>query len=118
MLRDPRLSADASSPTYPAQTAALALVRREYQVFAQMDPPEHTAERRLLAGEFSGRRVEQLRPKVQALVDALVDKLAANNCSADLVADFAAPLPCQVICTLLGVPESDHAAIQNWARDI
>ena len=54
LLRDPRLSADASSPNYPAQTAALALVRRDYQVFAQMDPPEHTAERKLLAGEFSG----------------------------------------------------------------
>jgi cytochrome P450 len=118
LLRDPRLSADASSPTYPAQTAALALVRREYQVFAQMDPPEHTSERKLLAGEFSGRRVEQLRPKVQALVDALIDRIAAKRPSADLVADFAAPLPCQVICTLLGVPETDHALIQNWAKDI
>jgi cytochrome P450 len=118
LLRDPRLSADASSPTYPAQTAALALVRREYQVFAQMDPPEHTSERKLLAGEFSGRQVEQLRSKVQTLVDALVDRIAAKKPSADLVADFAAPLPCQTICTLLGVPETDHALIQNWARDI
>src|SRR4051812_42661776 len=48
LLMDPRLSADAASPSYPAQTAALALVRREYQVFAQMDPPQHTAERKLL----------------------------------------------------------------------
>jgi cytochrome P450 len=118
LLKDPRLSADAASPNYPAQTAALALVRREYQVFAQMDPPEHTTERKLLAGEFSGRRVEQLRPKVQALVDSLIDKIEATRPEADLVEDFASPLPCQTICTLLGVPESDHAAIQNWARDI
>jgi cytochrome P450 len=118
LLRDPRLSADASSPTYPAQTAALALVRRDYQVFAQMDPPEHTAERKLLAGEFSGRRVELLRPKIQALVDSLVDQIAAKRPSADLVADFAMPLPCKVICTLLGAPESDHGAIQNWAKEI
>ena len=118
LLMDPRLSADASSPTYPAQTAALALVRKEYQVFAQMDPPEHTSERRLLAGEFSARAVELLRPKVQTLVDTLVDKIAAKGPPADLVTDFAVPLPCQVICTLLGVPESDHAAIQKWSREI
>lgn len=118
LLKDPRLSADAASPNYPAQTAALALVRREYQVFAQMDPPEHTSERKLLAGEFSGRRVEQLRPKVQALVDSLIDKIEAGKPEADLVEDFASPLPCQTICTLLGVPESDHAAIQDWAKDI
>jgi cytochrome P450 len=118
LLKDPRLSADAASPNYPAQTAALALVRREYQVFAQMDPPEHTFERKLLAGEFSGRRVEQLRPKVEALVDSLIDKIEAKQPEADLAEDFASPLPCQTICTLLGVPERDHAAIQNWARDI
>jgi cytochrome P450 len=118
LLKDPRLSADAASPNYPAQTAALALVRREYQVFAQMDPPEHTFERKLLAGEFSGRRVEQLRPKVEALVDSLIDRIEAKRPEADLVEDFASPLPCQTICTLLGVPESDHELIQNWARDI
>jgi cytochrome P450 len=118
LMKDPRLSADAASPNYPAQTAALALVRRDYQVFAQMDPPEHTSERKLLAGEFSGRAVEQLRPRVQALVDSLIDKIEARKPEADLVEDFAAPLPCQTICTLLGAPESDHAAIQNWAKDI
>ncbi|WP_375459692.1 cytochrome P450 [uncultured Enterovirga sp.] len=118
LLRDPRLSADAAHPNYPAQTAALALVRRDYQVFAQMDPPEHTAERKLLAGEFSARAVEQLRPKVQAMVDARIDEIAAKKGEADLVQDFAAPLPCQVICTLLGVPASDHAAIQRWALGI
>ena len=52
------------------------------------------------------------------LVDSLIDQIVAKHPSADLVADFAAPLPCQVICTMLGVPESDHAAIQNWATEI
>lgn len=118
LLMDPRLSADATSPAYPAQTAALALVRRDYQVFAQMDPPGHTAERRLLQAEFSAPATERLRPKVQALVDALIDKMTAGKSSGDLVTEFAVPLPCQVICTLLGVPESDHAAIQGWSKDI
>ena len=118
LLMDPRLSADATSPSYPAQTAALALVRRDYQVFAQMDPPGHTAERKLLQAEFSAPATERLRPRVQALVDALIEKMTAGRSSADLVTEFAVPLPCQAICTLLGVPESDHAAIQSWSKDI
>ena len=118
MLADPRTSADASNPSYPAQSAALKLVRKDYQVFAQMDPPGHTEERKLFSDEFSVRRVEELRPKVQALIDARIDRMIAKGPPADLVADFASPLPCDVICTLLGVPESDHAAIQGWAREI
>jgi cytochrome P450 len=118
LLMDPRTSADAAHPAYPAQNAALTLVRKEYQVFAQMDPPDHTDERRLLTPEFSMKRVEELRPEVQAIVDGLVGRLAAKPGSGDLVADFAAPLPCQVICTLLGVPEADHRSIQTWASTI
>ncbi len=118
MLADPRTSADATHPAYPAQSAALALVRRDYQVFAQMDPPGHTDERKLVAAEFSVGRVEALRPRVQALINALIDRMIAKGSPADLVEDFASPLPCQVICTLLGVPDPDHAALQGWARQI
>ncbi len=118
LLMDRRTSADAAHPAYPAQNAALTLVRKEYQVFAQMDPPEHTAERRLLAGEFSVRRVEALRPKVQAIVDDVVGSLAEKPGAADLVQDFAMPLPCRVICTLLGVPQKDQRSIQAWAATI
>lgn len=116
LLNDPRLSADATHPAYPAQTEALARVRRDYQAFAQMDPPAHTAERRLVANEFNARGVDLMRPRVQAIVDALVERVAAKDGEADLVADFAMPLPCSVICTLLGVPERDHASLQEWAR--
>ncbi len=118
LLMDRRMSADAAQPAYPAQNAALSLVRKEYQVFAQMDPPEHTAERRLLAGEFGFRRVELMKPRIQAIVDELIDKIEAKNGAADLVSDFAMPLPCRVICTLLGVPEQDQASIQRWAATI
>jgi len=118
LLMDRRMSADAAHPAYPAQNAALSLVRKEYQVFAQMDPPEHTAERRLLAAEFGFRRVELMKPRIQGIVDELVDKIAARDGAADLVSDFAMPLPCRVICTLLGVPEQDQPSIQRWAATI
>jgi cytochrome P450 len=83
-----------------------------------MDPPYHTEERKLLAAEFSVRNVELMRPKVQALVNRLVDRIAAKQGQADLVEDYARPLPCEVICTLLGVPEQDLGSIQDWARQI
>ncbi|HYF58781.1 MAG TPA: cytochrome P450 [Burkholderiaceae bacterium] len=116
LLMDARLSADATNPAYPAQTEALARLRRDYQAFAQMDPPAHTAERKLFAEEFNVRGVERMRPRVQAIVDALVDRIEARGGEADLIADFAMPLPCSVIGTLLGVPESDHASLVEWAR--
>ncbi len=118
LLMDKRLSADATHPAYPAQNAALALVRREYQVFAQMDPPAHTAERGLFAAEFSVRQVEALRPKVQALVDALIDRLLDGTAPPDFVESFAMPLPVSVICELLGVPPDERPVIQHWARVI
>ncbi len=118
LLTNPRTSADASHPNYPAQNAALAIVRKDYQVFAQMDPPEHTSERRLVAGDFSVQRIELMRPKIQALVDRRIEAILSKPKKADLIADFAGPVPCGVICTLLGVPETDHSLIQSWAREI
>lgn len=116
LLMDPRLSADATNPAYPAQTEALARVRRDYQSFAQMDAPAHTAERKLFAEEFNLRAVERMGPRVQAIVDALIDRIEAKGGEADLVADFAMPLPCSVIGTLLGVPQDEHASLVEWAR--
>jgi cytochrome P450 len=78
-----------------------------------VDPPDHTRLRRLVSSAFSMRRVEALRPRVQAIVDDLLDHLADRDPEApvDLVADFAFPLPFTVICELLGVPEGDRAVL-------
>lgn len=76
-----------------------------------VDPPDHSRLRRLVSSAFTPRRVEQLRPRVQAIVDELLDAIAAAGPDAhvDLVSAFAFPLPFTVICELLGVPESDRA---------
>jgi len=78
-----------------------------------VDPPDHTRLRRLVSAAFSPRRVEGLRPRVQAIVDDLLDDLAARgpDSSVDLVKAYAFPLPFIVICELLGVPEADRAAL-------
>src|SRR5262249_19633587 len=69
-----------------------------------MDPPDHTRLRRLVARAFTMRGVEQLRPQVESIVD---DLLAALTPPADLVTDFAQRLPVTVICSMLGVPVAE-----------
>lgn len=78
-----------------------------------MDPPDHTRLRKLVAGAFTPRRVESLRPRVQDLVDDLLDEIAAAGPEAttDFVAALAFPLPYTVICELLGIPEADRTAL-------
>ncbi len=78
-----------------------------------VDPPDHSRLRRLVSTAFTPRRVEALRPRVQAIVDDLLDAVAAAGPEArvDLVAGFAFPMPFTVICELLGVPEPDRAAL-------
>src|SRR5712664_4005243 len=67
-----------------------------------VDPPDHTRLRRLVATAFTVRRVEALRPRVQTIVNLLLDQIAAQppEGPVDLVASFAFPLPFTVICEL------------------
>ncbi|MFJ9823967.1 cytochrome P450 [Streptomyces sp. NPDC101160] len=80
-----------------------------------VDPPDHTRLRKLVAGEFTGRRVEALRPRVQELTDELLDAMAPAG-RADLVDSFAFPLPITVICELLGVPAADRDTFRTWSN--
>jgi cytochrome P450 len=78
-----------------------------------VDPPDHTRLRRLVSSAFSPRRIEELRPRIQAIVDELLDGIAGEGADSrvDLVSRFAFPLPFTVICELLGVPEPDRASL-------
>ena len=73
-----------------------------------MDPPEHTRLKRLVAREFTARRVERLRPRLQETADRLLDAMESPDRTADLVEAFAMPLPVVAICELLGVPYEDR----------
>jgi len=113
LLNDPRLSKDlqaalASSPEIVAEGLPGPEFARHMLV---VDPPDHTRLRRLVSAAFSVRRIEGLRPRVQAIIDDLLEAIAVQGPDArvDLVASFAFPLPFTVICELLGVPEPDRA---------
>jgi cytochrome P450 len=77
------------------------------------DPPDHTRLRRLVAATFTMRRVEQLRPRVEEITEDLLAGLAGRD-EADLVDDFAFPLPVTVISELLGVPYADRDDFRAW----
>ncbi|MCX5386465.1 cytochrome P450 [Streptomyces sp. NBC_00083] len=79
----------------------------------ETDPPQHTRLRKLVAREFTPRRIEALRPRVQDVTDELLDAmLAAPGRTADLVDALAFPLPMTVIAELIGVPDLDRAAFR------
>ena len=81
-----------------------------------VDPPDHTRLRRLVAKAFLPSRVAALEPRIQDLTDDLLDQLAAQGpeTTVDLVEGFAHPLPFRVICELLGVPEDDRPPLHDW----
>ncbi|MFG2525310.1 cytochrome P450 [Streptomyces sp. NPDC048527] len=74
-----------------------------------LDPPDHTELRRLMAPVFSREAVEALRPQVRELVEKLVVDLRTTGGVTDFVQTFALPLPVAVIGDFLGVPEAEKA---------
>ncbi|PLW74173.1 cytochrome P450 [Streptomyces sp. SCUT-3] len=79
-----------------------------------IDPPDHTRLRRLVSKAFTPRRAAAFAPRVQELTDRLIDGFAARG-SADLIHEFAFPLPIYAICDMLGVPAEDQDDFRDWA---
>jgi cytochrome P450 len=80
-----------------------------------MDPPDHTRLRRLVSKAFTPKAVAGLRPRIEQIVDGLVDRLDGQ---ADLMSQFAYPLPVTVICELLGVPAADRDQFRTWNQQM
>ncbi|QUH03606.1 cytochrome P450 [Saccharopolyspora erythraea] len=111
VLRDSRVSADMNHPTYPRQAPGGGTLS-----FIGMDDPEHARLRRMVGSAFAVKNVERMRPWVQRIVDEAVDELLAGPRPADLVEEFALPVPSMVICELLDVPYADHAFFQSNSK--
>jgi cytochrome P450 len=108
-LVDPRLSAD----TIPSSIKPRGSHSSAPVMFARTDDPEHHRLRRMVAGEFTFRRAEAMRPRIQQLVDHHLDTMIGNGPPADIVGDFALPVPSLVIALLLGVPPDDLGLFQH-----
>ncbi|RSD10835.1 cytochrome P450 [Amycolatopsis eburnea] len=81
------------------------------------DPPDHRRLRRMLSGQFTIRRIRALAPRVEQIVADHIDVMEQKGPPADLVTDFALPVPSLVICELLGVPWSDRDEFQRRSAE-
>jgi cytochrome P450 len=81
------------------------------------DPPDHTRLRTLVNKAFTPRAIENLRPRVQEIVNELLDAVHTDG-GMDLMAAFAYPLPVLVICEMLGVPAKDRNIFKEWSGDL
>ncbi|WP_182899370.1 cytochrome P450 [Microbispora sp. H10830] len=104
-------------PGAPPPSAEEAAAMRAGNLLGS-DPPEHTRLRRMLTAEFTVRRMRRLEPRVQQIVDDHLDAMERGGPPADLVTDFALPVPSLVICELLGVPYADRAGFQGTSKRI
>lgn len=111
LLADPRISAEATEPGYPIGFPISKEIQ-EAVGFILMDGPEHARQRRMVTGPFTVRRIEAMRPFVTEVVEAQIRHLLSCDRPADLVEEFALPVPSLVICELLGVPYDDHEFFQ------
>ncbi|NPU09585.1 cytochrome P450 [Bradyrhizobium sp. 83012] len=82
----------------------------------QQDPPDHTRLRGLVVKAFTARRVEDMRPRIQAIVDSTLDEIIPHG-RMDLIEDFAFKLPVTVICDMLGIPEEHREAFYKSSRE-
>jgi cytochrome P450 len=81
------------------------------------DPPYHTRVRKLLAPAFTPRALTRLQPQIEALVDRLLD-CAAERGGIDLIDDFAAAIPIQLIGDLLNLPVNERGPLRDWSLAI
>jgi cytochrome P450 len=83
----------------------------------ELDPPDHTAMRKLIARRFTPRRIAELEPRVHEWTGALLDRLDGRD-EFDVVHEFSALLPTTVIGTLLGIPADRHDEARQWTDDL
>ncbi|WP_246041274.1 cytochrome P450 family protein [Streptomyces cadmiisoli] len=80
------------------------------------DPPNHTRLRRLVAGAFTTKRVQELRQRIEEIANSLIDSWPSSG-QVDLVSEFTAPLPVTVIAELIGVPEHHRNEFRKLTGD-
>ncbi|MDR3465501.1 MAG: cytochrome P450 [Xanthobacteraceae bacterium] len=122
VLRDRRFGKDYVNRTtkrYGAAALDEPVFRSMRHWMLQQDPPDHTRLRGLVVQAFTARRVEDMRPRIQQVVDATIDRVIERG-HMDLIADFAFRLPVTVICDMLGIPDEHrelfHASLRAGGR--
>ncbi|MEU1513122.1 cytochrome P450 [Streptomyces sp. NPDC005811] len=114
-LSDDRLSNDRRHANYPSPIPIPPVMRTNGSMLS-MDPPKHTAFRKLVKAECTLQRVHGMEPRVQQLVDEYVDRFADGGGPKDLVLQFSMPLTLAVIGELLAIPGQDLGSLYDATR--
>jgi cytochrome P450 len=109
------LSADTDHPHHPHQGPG-TYAQRSRKSFISMDPPEHTRYRQMVAGEFSVTRIERLRPALTASIAEQLERMIDSGPPADLVEEYALPIPTLAIASILGIPYEERELFQDDSR--
>ena len=122
MLKDSRLSSNriraiASDLPKETQEKVTPLIDAISSFMLQSDPPSHTRMRGLVNKAFTPHMVENMRARIQYLVDGMLDDVQGNS-GMDVLADLAIPMPGIVISDMLGVPSEDQPQFKKWSADI
>jgi cytochrome P450 len=119
VLRDKRFGKDFVERTtrrYGPQVMEEPVFRSMRHWMLQQDPPDHTRLRGLVVKAFTARRVEDMRPRIQAIVDEMLDRSAPLG-HMDLIEDFAFRLPVTIICDMLGIPPEHREVFYTSSRN-
>jgi len=114
--RDPRLSSDKRREFAP-KFGDTPLFEHHTSSLVFNDPPLHTRVRRLLVGALNQQAIARMEAGVLALVDGLIDRLQ-GLAQPDLIEDFAARIPVEVIGNLLDVPATERGPLRDWSLAI
>src|SRR5467141_2354914 len=119
VLRDKRFGKDYVERTirrYGPDIMKEPVFRNMSHLMLQQDPPDHTRLRGLVVKAFTARRVEDMRPCIQQIVDETLDRIIPQG-KMDLIEDFAFRLPVTIICDMLGIPEEHREVFYASSRD-
>jgi cytochrome P450 len=118
VLRDPATFSSHAGGTQirdPRTATDLAYVRR---MMLNMDPPEHSRLRRMLARSFTPRAVAALEQRIAGHSRGIVDRMLAGPSTVDLAREVAADLPLLTLADVLGVPAQDRWLLYDWSNRV
>jgi cytochrome P450 len=121
VYRHPAASSDKRREFGPKLGVGTPIYEHHTTSLVFSDPPLHTRVRRLLMGALNQRAIARMEPGLVRLVDGLLDDLggrAAPGQPVDLIEDFAARIPIEVIGNLLDVPDSQRGPLREWSLAI
>ncbi|MEU5901229.1 MULTISPECIES: cytochrome P450 [Streptomyces] len=118
LLRHPGFSSDQYKPGFPVLNPIPPKQDDASGLFIFMDGEAHSRFRKMLTAEFMIKNIRRIEPLIEETVVEALDRMEKLGAPADLMAEFALPVPSMTICHLLGVPYADHDFFQDHSRVI